>query len=82
MLNNLMIMYSNSMLPFSSALWMFVSYNYKFTGIDNNGSRTGTDYSVISSPEHEVLRMSYCDHAVSVVRRTVSVFSFLPCVLS
>ena len=35
---------------------------------------------IFSSPEHEVLRVSYCDHAVSVVRRESSVVNFLPCV--
>ena len=29
--------------------------------------------SIFSSPEHEVLMVSYCDHAVSVVRRVVCV---------
>ena len=42
-----------------------------------------------SSPEHEVLMVSYCDSAVSgvrrpscVVRRASSVVNFLPCVCS
>ena len=36
----------------------------------------------ISSPEHEVLMVSYCDRAVSGVRRASSVVNFLPCVRS
>ena len=35
-----------------------------------------------SSPEHEVLMVSYCDRAVSGVRRASSVVNFLPCVRS
>ena len=35
-----------------------------------------------SSPEHEVLVLSYCDRAVSVVRCVSSVVNFLPCVRS
>ena len=35
-----------------------------------------------SSPEHEVLRVGYCDSAVSVVRRPSSVVNFLACVRS
>ena len=38
--------------------------------------------SLFSSPEHEVLMVSYCDSAVSVVRRASSVVNFLPCVRS
>ena len=34
---------------------------------------------VFSSPEHEVLMVSYCDRAVSGVRRASSVVNFLPC---
>ena len=37
---------------------------------------------LFSSPEHEVLMVSYCDRAVSVVRCASSVFNFLPCVHS
>ena len=37
---------------------------------------------VFSSPEHEVLRVSYCDSAVSVVRRVLCGIKFLPCVCS
>ena len=37
---------------------------------------------VFSSPEHEVLMVSYWDSAVSVVRRASSVVNFLPCVRS
>ena len=33
-----------------------------------------------SSPEHEVLMVSYCDRAVSGVQRPASVVNFLPCV--
>ena len=36
----------------------------------------------ISSPEHEVLMVRYCDRAVSGVRRASSVVNFLPCVRS
>ena len=36
----------------------------------------------VSSPEHEVLMVSYCDRAVSVVCRASSVVNFLPCVRS
>ena len=36
----------------------------------------------VSSPEHEVLMVSYCDRAVSGVRRASSVVNFLPCVRS
>ena len=32
--------------------------------------------SVISSPEHEVLMVSYCDQSMSVVRRPSSTISF------
>ena len=46
-------------------------------------------WTLISSPEHEVLMVSYCDRAVSgvrrpscVVRRASSVVNFLPCVRS
>ena len=37
---------------------------------------------IFSSPEHEVLMVSYCDRAVSlsVVHRASSVVNFLPCV--
>ena len=35
-----------------------------------------------SSPEHEVLMVSYCDRAVSGIRRASSVVNFLPCVRS
>ena len=38
--------------------------------------------SMFSSPEHEVLMVSYCDRAVSGVRRASSVVNFLPCVRS
>ena len=37
---------------------------------------------VFSSPKHEVLRVSYCDSAVSVVRRALSIVNFLPYVRS
>ena len=37
---------------------------------------------VFSSPEHEVLMVSYWDSAVSGVRRASSVVNFLPCVRS
>ena len=37
---------------------------------------------LFSSPEHEVLMVSYWDSAVSVVRRASSVVNFLPCVRS
>ena len=39
-------------------------------------------HAFISSPEHEVLMVSYWDSAVSVVRRASSVVNFLPCVRS
>ena len=39
-------------------------------------------FHLFSSPEHEVLMVSYCDRAVSVVRRASSVVNFLPCVRS
>ena len=35
-----------------------------------------------SLPEHEVLRVSYCDSAVSIVRRLLWVVNFLACVHS
>ena len=35
-----------------------------------------------SSPEHEVLMVSYCDRAVSGVRRESSGVNILPCVRS
>ena len=38
--------------------------------------------TLFSSPEHEVLMVSYCDRAVSDVRRASSVVNFLPCVRS
>ena len=38
----------------------------KQIGVDNNYFSPRS--SLCSSPEHEVLRMSYCDSAVSVVR--------------
>ena len=38
--------------------------------------------SFFSSPEHEVLMVSYCDRAVSGIRRASSVVNFLPCVRS
>ena len=44
---------------------------------------------IFSSPEHEVLRVNYCDRAVSlvrrppwVVRRASCIVNFLPCVRS
>ena len=37
---------------------------------------------IFSSPEHEVLMVSYCDRAVSGVRPASSVVNFLPCVRS
>ena len=37
---------------------------------------------IFSSPEHEVLMVSYCDRAVSGVRRPSCVVNFLPCVRS
>ena len=37
---------------------------------------------IFSSPEHEVLMVSYWDSAVSGVRRASSVVNFLPCVRS
>ena len=40
------------------------------------------DKHIFSSPEHEVLMVSYCDRAVSVVSRASSVVNFLPCVRS
>ena len=39
-------------------------------------------FSFFSSPEHKVLMVSYCDRAVSGVRRASSVVNFLPCVRS
>ena len=39
-------------------------------------------HCLFSSPEHEVLMVSYCDRAVSGVRRASSVVNFLPCVCS
>ena len=39
-------------------------------------------FHIVSSPEHEVLMVSYCDRAVSGVRRASSVVNFLPCVRS
>ena len=41
-----------------------------------------TQLVFISSPEHEVLMVSYCNRAVSIVRRALSVVNFLPCVRS
>ena len=38
--------------------------------------------TLFSSPEHEVLLVSYCDRAVSFVRCASSVVNFLPCVRS
>ena len=38
--------------------------------------------NIFSSPEHEVLMVSYWDSAVSGVRRASSVVNFLPCVRS
>ena len=35
-----------------------------------NGAIQGHYGPLVSSPEHEVLKMSYCDHAVSVVRQS------------
>ena len=37
---------------------------------------------LLAHHEHEVLMVSYCDLAVSVVRRASSVVNFLPCVRS
>ena len=34
---------------------------------------------ILSSPEHEVLRVSYCDSAVFVMRRVSCGINFLPC---
>ena len=39
-------------------------------------------FTIFSSPEHEVLMVSYLDGAVSGVRRASSVVNFLPCVRS
>ena len=39
-------------------------------------------FYLFSSPEHEVLMVSYCDRAVSGVRRASSVVNFLACVRS
>ena len=39
-------------------------------------------FRVFSSPEHEVLMVSYWDSAVSGVRRPSCVVNFLPCVRS
>ena len=51
------------------------------------GNKCGNVLSIItvtvfSSPEHEVLMVSYWDSAVSGVRRASSVVNFLPCVRS
>ena len=43
----------------------------------DNGASIGSmldAFSFVSSPEHKVLRFSYCDSAVSVVRRPSSTF--------
>ena len=36
--------------------------------------------NIFNAPEHEVLRVGYCDRAVPVVDRASSVVNFLPCV--
>ena len=39
-------------------------------------------FTIFSSPEHKVLRVSYCDCAVSVVRHPACIVNFSPCVPS
>ena len=39
-------------------------------------------FTFLAHHEHEVLMVSYCDRAVSGVRRASSVVNFLPCVRS
>ena len=41
-----------------------------------------TDLAIFSSPEHKVLKVSYCDHPVSGVRRQSSVVRRPSCVVN
>ena len=53
------------------------------TGLSGIGlALSQTSPVFFSSPEHEVLMVSYCDRAVSGVRRASSINNFLPCVRS
>ena len=57
--------------------------NDKMENIVGKGGNTGYQHFLLfSSPEHEVLMVSYWDSAVSGVRRASSVVNFLPCVRS
>ena len=68
------------MLPNLKSLQTTISNLIKLEESSKNRFPVGS--WVFSSPEHEVLMVSYWDSAVSVVRRASSVVNFLPCVRS
>jgi len=45
-------------------------------GENTRGIEVNFNFLVFSSPEHKVLRVSYCDRSLSVVRRASSVNFF------
>ena len=53
-----------------------------FTALAEKSWPSQVQLVLFSSPDHEVLRVSYCDSAVCIVRLASSVINFLACVCS